>query len=147
MEKEVFMLKFPMKFSVNAKSAGEDGGRWLAQENNLPPIQSAIPHEFGGPGGGYSPETLFGIAVLNCLLATFKVYCRMQNVTFQEIEGAAEVTLEKGPPLHVSNIHFTLRVRGASDKGKAESILSKATADCAISNSIKSAKTFDSVVE
>ena len=68
------MIKFPMKFEAEAHATPGASTQWTAQTDLLPPIPSAIPPEFMGPGGGYSPEDLFALALLNCLIATFKVY-------------------------------------------------------------------------
>lgn len=91
------MIKFPMKFEVRASASVGSSSLWTAQTEHLPPIASAIPPEFMGPGGGYSPEDLFAIALLNCLIATFKVYCEKSNVTFQEIQGRVSLTVDKIP--------------------------------------------------
>ncbi len=96
-----------------------------------------------GPGTGYSPEDLFGIAVLNCLIATFKVYCEKSKVTFSEIKGKALVKVAKEPSLatlHISHLEIFLDVTGSSDPKKARELLDGAVKDCAISNSIKSSK-------
>jgi organic hydroperoxide reductase OsmC/OhrA len=139
------MIKFPMQFKVEAESASGIATNWGARENHLPPIPSAIPPEFMGPGGGYSPEALFGIAVLNCLIATYKVYCEKSKVHFANIKGEAALTIDKelsATSFYVSKIDITLHVTGSSDVEKAEKLLDAAIKDCAISNSINSEKTF-----
>jgi len=145
-EKEgINMLKLPMTFEVEARSAGGIATPWTAQSNKFPPIPSSIPPEFMGPGTGYSPEDLFGIAVLNCLIATFKVYCEKAKVTFSEIKGKALVKVNKEPSLvtlHISHIEIFFDVMGSSDPKKARELLDGAIKDCAISNSIKSCKLF-----
>lgn len=139
------MLKFPMKFEVAAHSQAGIANNWVAQVGHLPSIPSAIPPEFMGPGGGYSPEDLFGIAVINCLIATYKVYCEKANITFAEIKARAEVKVDKEPSstsFHISQIDVFMDITGASDVDKAKKILESAIKDCAISNSIKSCKSF-----
>src|SRR3990167_8275560 len=91
------MIKFPMKFSVTANASPGISSPWSAQAGNLPPIPSAIPPEFAGPGGGYSPEDLFALSLLNCLIATFKVYAEKSKVSFQEIKGRISLILDKIP--------------------------------------------------
>ena len=106
------MIKFPMKFEVEAKAPSGVSSQWIAQGDDLPPIPSAIPPEFMGPGGGYSPEDLFGISVLNCLIALYKVYCEKSNISFQEIRGKAILTANKDPSsvsFYISNIDLFLR--------------------------------------
>ena len=139
------MIKFPMHFKVEAKSASGIATNWSAKENHLPPIPSAIPPEFAGPGGGYSPEALFGIAVLNCLIATFKVYCEKSNVQFEELKAKADIKVDKEPAatsFFISQVDIDIQVKGSSDVEKVTKLLDAAIKDCAISNSIKSCKTF-----
>lgn len=139
------MVKFPLHFSVNADSKSGVRTVWTSHSGNLPKITCAIPLEFGGQGDGYSPEDFFAISVLNCLIATFKVYAEMAKVQYSEISGLAKATLNKHPSdsvLWVSDLEITLEVKGASDKDKAKTLLDKAIKDCAISNSIKSGKSF-----
>lgn len=98
-----------------------------------------------GPGEGYSPEDLFAMALLNCLIATFKVYCEMAKVTFQEIQGRATITLDKQAgqsSLAMTQADIFLDVSGASDQGRVRKLLDNAVKDCAVSNSIKTGKTF-----
>ncbi len=139
------MIKFPMKFEVQANASSGINTQWTSQTDLLPPIPSAIPPEFMGPGGGYSPEDLFALAVLNCVIATFKVYCEKGKITFQTIQGKAHLTVDKLPSeagFGMTQIDMTLDVRGANDPDKAKKTLELAIKDCAVSNSIKSGKTF-----
>lgn len=139
------MIKFPMKFEVQAVASQGASSLWTAQAEHLPPIRSAIPPEFMGPGGGYSPEDLFAISLLNCLIATFKVYCEKAKVSFQEIKGRVNLTVDKlagqsGFAMTQADIFFD--ITGASDPEKARKLLDGSIRDCAVSNSIKTGKTF-----
>lgn len=135
-----------MKFEVNASAKGGIGSQWTAQVDALPPIPSAIPVEFSGPGGGYSPEDFFGIALLNCLIALYKVYCEKSKISFQEIKGKAFVVIDKQPSetsFVVTEINLYFEITGTSDPQKAREIFDRAVKDCPISNSIRSGKTVD----
>lgn len=139
------MIKFPMKFPVNATATFGSATPWEALSGSLPPIPSAIPPEFMGPGGGYSPEDLFALALLNCLIATFKVYCEKSNASFERIEGKVDLTVDRlagqtGFAMTQADIY--LDVRGAQDPGRIKKLLDAAIKDCAVSNSIKTGKTF-----
>ena len=140
------MLKFPMKFEVSASAKAGISSQWTAQGDALPPIPSAIPVEFSGPGKGYSPEDLFGISVLNCLIALYKVYCEKSKVSFEEIKGKASIVIDKQPSeasFVVTEINFYFDILGASDPKKAREIFDQAVKDCPIGNSIRSGKTFE----
>ena len=134
-----------MKFEVQASSHAGSSTLWTAQTAHLPPIPSAIPPEFMGPGGGYSPEDLFALSLLNCLIATFKVYCEQSSVTFQEIRGKVSLIVDKIPGLSgfaMTQADVFFDISGASDAIRGRKLLDAAIKDCAVSNSIKTGKTF-----
>ncbi len=134
-----------MKFEVQASAGSGMQNRWDANSGELPPITMAIPLEFRGPGGGYSPEDLFALAILNCLIAMFKVYCEKEKVSFDQIKTKAELTIDKIAAenlIGVTHVDLYLDVTGASDGERARKIMDNAVKDCIISNSIKSGKTF-----
>jgi organic hydroperoxide reductase OsmC/OhrA len=138
-------MKFPMKFEVEASAGPGLNGPWTARSNHLAPIACAIPPEFMGPGGGYSPEDFFALAVLNCVIAMHKVYCDKSGVSFSTIQGKAVLTVNKEPSVTtfvMSHVELTFTISGASDPAKARSLLEAAIRDCPVSNSIKSSKTF-----
>ena len=143
--KEAKMIKFPMKFEAVASALQGIQTQWSAQSDQLPPIPSAIPPEFMGPGGGYSPEDLFGLAILNCLIATFKVYAEKSKATFSEIKGRIIVMVDKNqtdPGFAITQAEVFFDVTGASDVEKVRKLLEAAIRDCAVSNSVKTGKTF-----
>jgi uncharacterized OsmC-like protein len=139
------MIKFPMKFEVHATAAPGSASQWTSQAEHLPPIPSAIPPEFMGPGGGYSPEDLFALSLLNCLIATFKVYCEKSKIHFQEIKGKVSLTVDRltgGTGFMMTQADVFFDIVGASDQDRARKLLDAAIKDCAVSNSIKTGKTF-----
>lgn len=138
------MVKFPMRFSVRAEATGGIQKSWVSQADNLPVIRGAIPPEFTGPGTGYSPENLFGIAIINCLIATYKVYCEKAGVEFDNILVEATVVADKKPGLTsfvLPQVDLKIEVKGSSDSEKAKHLLETAIRDCPVANSIKSEKT------
>lgn len=66
------MTKFPMTFRVRAST--EEAGieaDWFTYTPPAPDavgIKVSIPPEFGGPGVGESPESLYAMALLNCFV-------------------------------------------------------------------------------
>jgi organic hydroperoxide reductase OsmC/OhrA len=144
------MIKFPMKFEVQAAARSGIQSTWSANSGSLPPITMAIPLDFKGPGGGYSPEDLFALAILNCLIAVFKVYCDKEKVTFDEIKTKAELTISKLSAenmIAATHIDLYLDVTGASDGERARKVMDNAVKDCIISNSVKLGKTFHITVQ
>ncbi len=138
------MIKFPMKFEVQAAASAGIQANWTGQSDQLPPIPSAIPPEFMGPGGGYSPEDLFALALLNCLIATFKVYAEKSKAEFKEIKGKVVLTVDKVLPQGFAMTHAEIffDIAGSTDPEKLRKVLDSAIKDCAVSNSMKTGKTF-----
>lgn len=138
------MIKFPMKFEVMAAASAGIQANWTGQSDQLPPIPSAIPPEFMGPGGGYSPEDLFALALLNCLIATFKVYAEKSKAEFREIRGKVVLTVDKVLPQGFAMTHADIffDITGSTDSEKLRKVLDSAIKDCAVSNSMKTGKSF-----
>jgi len=139
------MIKFPMKFEAEASSKSGIQSVWEAKADSFSPISSSIPAEFGGPGTGYSPEDLFALAVLNCLIATFKVYAEKSEVIYDQISTKASLTIDKlpsSPSFEITQVDVHFHVTGAKDPAKLRKILETSIEQCAVSNSIKSGKTY-----
>ena len=139
------MAKFPLTFEAFTDMSPGMQNTWEGKADDLPPIPCAIPPEFGGPGKGYSPEDLFGLSILNCVLATFKVYAEKAEVNYQVAKGKVSLKMDKHPQenhLCITMVDLHVRVEGASDQEKARKILDQSVKECAIGNSIKSGKNF-----
>ncbi len=138
------MNKYPMHFEGHVKSTKGIEPPLHADAEGLPPISCAIPKEFGGPGGGYSPEDLYILSIMSCLIATFKVFAEKAALGFGEIHSKGILTIdrdEKGvPQLKKLDLEFTLT--GVEDQEKAKTILKESEKYCLVSNATKSEKTF-----
>ena len=142
------MIKYPLNFHAEAQATPGITSTWTAKAENNAPITCAIPPEFMGPGGGYSPEDLYGIALLNCVIATFKVFAEKSNLTFTDVKGTAEITIDrgdKGAPW-ISKIALHLTLTGASDTAKGETVLKESKAACIVCNSMRTEVTLETTV-
>ena len=139
------MIRYPMEFSVKVNSASGIQKVWTAIIPHQAPIQVAIPPEFEGPGGGYSPEDFFILATANCFTATFKVMAEKSNLHFEqvEVEGVSTVDRDEAGRPWIKKILFKVKVHGASDRERMERILNKASQSCIILHSVKSEITFE----
>ncbi len=138
-------MKFPLNFSVQAQAKEKVDTPWECKASSLPPILCSIPPEFGGPGRGYSPEDLFALALINCVIATFKVYAEKSSITYEKIFVEADLTVDKNPSenfLMMSHIDIKINISGTQDTEKTKTVLDKAIKECAIGNSIKTGKSF-----
>lgn len=137
------MAKLPLKFEVEASASPGVSNCWTSKTDDLDPIRCSIPAEFMGCGTGYSPEDLFALALLNCLIAMFKFSCDRGRLTFREVKGRAVSTLDGAPTsLSITHVEIFLDVTGASDVPKVKQALETAIKECPISHSIKSGKSF-----
>jgi len=139
------MTEYPLKFTVYANATPGIINPWSCSEEKVEPINCCIPPVFNGPGGAYTPEGLFALSVLNCIVAVFKAYCEKHSVNFEKIDGNVIATMDRDTSINqilITHVEVTLNVIGASDKEKVHTILDQAIKDCPISNSIKAGKTF-----
>lgn len=135
------MAKFPMRFEVYSDATSEVTCSWKLQSNSKEPICCSVPVEFGGPGGGYTPEDLFALSVISCITSAFKVNCEKKGESFKKVSMKAALTMNEGPEgLHFPEIDIKVDVTGASDIEKVKTLLEEASKNCPVSNSIKSAK-------
>ena len=139
------MPQFPLKCEVSSEATEGISSTWNAQEGSLPPIVCSIPAEFNGSGEGYSPEALFGMATLNCIIAMFKGSTERFKAHFEKLMGKVNITLDCDSVSHqlfISGLEITFDIIGASDSEQIKKLLETAIKECPISNSIKSGKTF-----
>ncbi len=139
------MIKYPLVFHAQAKSASGINSRW---ETSAPSLEqnllSAIPPEFQGPGGGYSPEDFYALALCNCFIATFKVFAEKSNLAFSSLNVGLELSVDrddKGMPW-MARAHLSANLVGVDSKEKAERLLEKTSKGCLVLNSVKTEKTF-----
>lgn len=138
-----------MRFDVLSEANTGIQSTWKTgpiHENQAPVWMSgAIPPEFEGPGGGYSPEDFYALALANCFIATFKVIAEKSKLVYSQIKAQGQLTVdrdEKGVPWMKS---FSLQVVliGATDPERALRLLEKSSQSCMVLNSVKTEKTFD----
>jgi uncharacterized OsmC-like protein len=141
------MIQYPLDFKVSTKSEASVQSTWQSEVNSptgkLVSVV-AIPPEFEGPGGGYSPEDLYSLALLNCFIATFKVIAEKSRLVFESIEGEGTLQVDRNesgvPWMKSFRMNFTLI--GAADADRATRILEKTSQSCMILNSVKTEKSF-----
>lgn len=143
------MIRYPMNFDSQAKLEPAQGGAWLVQ-SGMHSLSCAVPPEFQGPGGGFSPEDLFAQALLNCFVATFRVYADNSKLSFKELTGSIRLVVDlddtsRKPVMKSAQIRA--QIRGASDADRARLLAQKAFQSGFILNSVKTAVSFELVLE
>lgn len=115
----------------------------------LPPIETAPPPEFDGPGGTWSPETLLCAAVADCFILTFRGVARAAHFNWIALDCRVEGVLE-----HVTDAAwFTrfamtvrLRIPPSADIARARLLLGQAEHGCLIANSLRGGCTLSAEV-
>lgn len=138
------MIKFPLTFEVFSEATSEINSLWQGGSNGLPNVPCAIPREFHGPGGGYTPQDFFALAQLSCTIAMFKVMCEKSGVTFKSLIAKAKLVMDQDPDtceLFIKQIDFSFEIKGASDKQKLKKLLESSLNKGPICGAVKTPKT------
>lgn len=137
------MVDYPVKFSSDTKS-DSGANHWHASSGNFE-TEVSYPEEFGGEEEHPSPESLFLMAVENCLVATFTKIAERQELVFEHIDSGAEAYLdrnEEGRPV-IKEAEVSITVEGVEDREKAEQVKEAALRNCFIHRSVKTEITSD----
>ena len=132
-------MSYPIEFKVKSLAGPGIKNKWSASfcEGEL---EMAIPPCFEGNGGGFSPEDIYALALLNCFLATFKVFAEKSRLSFDKIEGEAKLrvdTTDSKLPW-MAQVDINLILYSPDNLERAERILKKTMENSMIINSVKS---------
>lgn len=143
------MIQYPLSFKVSSKATAPIAEAWTSSYfpvgHNPETASVAIPPEFEGPGGGYSPEDFYALALLNCFVATFKVIAEKSKITYESLfaEGTLTVDRGEGGAPWMSGFHLKVTVQAPSNPERIQRLLEKTSQSCLILNSVKTVKTFE----
>ena len=143
------MIRYPMTFDVQSEAQPGIQSTWKAgphsTNQDLDAFTVAIPPEFEGPGGGYSPEDFYALALANCFIATFKVFAEKSKISFSSLVGEGKLTVDrddKSAPW-MKSFHLKVSLFGVVDPERTLRLLEKTASSCMILNSVKTEKTFE----
>lgn len=142
------MQQFPHHYSVVAKA--DTQGDVALESERLPPISSAPPAEFDGPGDRWSPETLFVAAVADCFMLTFRGIASLSRFPWVSLECNVTGTVDRVDRVTqftALQVQARLRVPSAANQDQARRLLAKAEETCLVTNSLKVRPHLESVVE
>jgi organic hydroperoxide reductase OsmC/OhrA len=132
------MQEFPHHYAVAASAAAQ--GDVTLESERFPPLRSAPPAEFGGPGDHWSPETLLVAALADCLVLTFRAIAGVSRFPWTSLTCDATGTVERIERV-TQFTRFDLRVRLRVPPGAKEDqalrLLAKAEEACLVTNSLK----------
>jgi organic hydroperoxide reductase OsmC/OhrA len=141
------MHPYPHLYTVRAAASPE--GDVPVAAAGLPPLTTAPPAEFDGPGDRWSPETLLIAAVADCFLLSFRGVARANRFAWNSLECSVEGKLDKVEgKTHFTHyvVRATLRVPAGTDEAKARQLLARAEHVCLISNSLVGQRSLESTV-
>ena len=131
------MQPYPHTYSVTSR--GSATGLVPVESPGLPPLSTAPPKEFDGPGDVWSPETLLVAAIADCYILTFRGVARAAKFEWDDLKCEVEGRLERAEGVTrftaYSN-HATLTVKPGADLDKAKELLERAERVCLVNNSL-----------
>jgi organic hydroperoxide reductase OsmC/OhrA len=129
----------PYPHAYNVTSHGSATGPVQVESPGLPPLSTAPPKEFDGPGDVWSPETLLVAAIADCYILTFRGVARAAKFDWEDLKCEVEGRLERVESMTrftgYTN-HATLSVKPGADRGKAKELLERAERVCLVNNSL-----------
>jgi organic hydroperoxide reductase OsmC/OhrA len=132
------MQPFPHRYA--ARVSGGPRASVTVESERLPPIRSAPPAEFGGPGDQWSPETLIVGAVADCFVLTFRAVAAAARFPWTTLTCEADGTLDRidrVAQFTAFEIRARLDVPAGTSEDEARRLLAKAEQACLISNSLR----------
>lgn len=103
-------------------------------------VPFAVPREFGGPGGEWTPEHFLATAVGSCVQSTFLAIAGMSKLPVAGYETTASASMEKGSEgFRITEVKLSVSIRVTAEKDveRAQRMIEKAEKLCPISNSLK----------
>ncbi len=140
------MYKFPMSFQIEAQTPAGSNTTWSTQAlSQTDALTCAIPPEFNGPGGGYSPEDFYGLALANCFIATFKVFAQNSKLDYRELAVKSELLVDRNDKGHpwMAKMNFKIQLSGVENTALAERVIDKTKMGCLVLNSVNTEKSFE----
>lgn len=137
------MISYPMVFPVSAESKSGIESLWSSSAGPHS-IEMAIPPEFQGKGGGFSPEDLYAMALSNCFIATFKVLAERSRLAFASVSVESKLIVDRGEggKPWMARLEMDVKLTGAEGE-KALQLLKRTSESCMILNSVKTEKAFN----
>lgn len=132
------MINYPIEFKSTAETEKGISSIWKSKSLDYEST-CAIPPEFQGPGGGLSPEDFFNSALVNCFIATFKVYAEHSRLTFSDlkVDSRLIVDLDENKKPVMKEFFLKAKIRDVSSSEKALALAKKASQSGFILNSVK----------
>jgi organic hydroperoxide reductase OsmC/OhrA len=132
------MIQYPITFSTHVTAPCGINTQWKISSADHQ-ATCAVPPEFEGPGGAFSPEDLYAQALTTCFVATFQVIAEKSRVTFENlrVEGKLVVDRDESKRPVMKTFRLKIQLTTPSAPERAASLVQKAIAGGFILNSVK----------
>lgn len=142
------MNPFPHHYLVDAVAAVT--GDVSISAPSIPVLATAAPTEFGGPGGRWSPETLFVAAAVDCFVLTFRAIAEASKLPWVRLACSGDGTLDRVDGVtrfSALSLHAELVLPTGGGAERATRLLEKAERSCLVTTSLAVRPTLTSKVE
>lgn len=138
------MIQYPVGFDTHVDTACGMATRWEIRSAESQ-AACAIPPEFEGPGGAFSPEDFFAQALTNCFIATFQVLAEKSRVTFDRLSVNGHLIVDRDETRRpmMKEFHLRIKLGSPSDPVRATTLVKKAMEGGFILNSVKTKVNYD----
>jgi organic hydroperoxide reductase OsmC/OhrA len=133
------MITYPITFEGSAQATEGIQTSWETKATDTA-LLCSVPKEFEGSSENASPEDYFLLAVMNCFVATFKVYASYSKVSFRDLKVSAKLIVDKneqGKPC-MRKVAMDVNLSGISNPDRARLLVDKVLANGFILQSVKS---------
>jgi len=132
------MIQLPLEYRSSAVASSQGLGPWSIRSGENSSVCS-VPPEFGGPGGGFSPEDLYLQALINCFVGTFQVYAKGSKLQFQSLEVSGILTIDKNSAgaIRMQGCLLEIHISGVDRPDRVQALAEKVLRDGFILNSVK----------
>jgi len=132
------MVNLPIEFRSEIEASGVFDEAWKIRSAEQSSACS-IPVEFGGHGGGFSPEDLFLHALINCFVGTFKVYAKGSRLQFSRIvvKGTLTVDQDDSRAVVMKRAFIEIDLFGVDRPDRVSLLINKVLREGFILNSVK----------
>jgi len=131
------MRPLPHLYEVTLSGGPEGYATLLA--SCVPPLRSAPPKDFDGPGDAWSPEYLLVAAVEACFMFTFRAVARASKLDFLSLElsGGGTVDRKDGSTRFIEIVlRPRLKLPRDTDPERARRVLEKGKEACLVTASL-----------
>jgi organic hydroperoxide reductase OsmC/OhrA len=142
------MIQYPILFESRASATAGVVTQWEINSGQNSAI-CAVPKEFEGPGGGFSPEDLFAQALTNCFVATFKVFAENSRVAFEKLDVVGRLTVDRDETKRPVMKYFLLQIKlySPSNPERAKTLVKKTVESGFILSSVKTEISYELALE